>query len=101
MSEELCCGHSSRTWRSGAIPTTSNGNGRGMDRSTRVEKYNDWAVSARCNTGDRVGRTGVTGCALQAARRQRNSTLAWDGASGACIGTGSQGRLIAEPRTNW
>ena len=75
--------------------------------STRVEKYNDWAVSARCkHQGMSWSPQGVLAlAALEAARRNGELDAL---ASGSCLpgasvaGTDSQGRLIAEPaRTNW
>ena len=70
--------------------------------STRVEKYNDWAVSARCkHQGMSWSPQGVLAlAALEAARRNGELECLASGRCppGVCVtGTGSQGRLIAEP----
>ena len=70
--------------------------------STRVEKYNDWAVSARCkHQGMSWSPQGVLALAALEAARRNGELDAWrrDRAlAGASVaGTDSQGRLIAEP----
>ena len=70
--------------------------------STRVEKYNDWAVSARCkHQGMSWSPQGVLALAALEAARRNGELDGWRrdrAAPGVCVTrTGSQGRLIAEP----